>query len=403
MKNNEQIELLAPAGSIEKLKWAIMYGANAVYIGGQDYSLRANAKNFSLADITEGVKYAHEHNAKVYVAVNILFHNNDINGLDNYLKELESIGVDAIIFSDPSVIDVVNKNNINLEMHLSTQHSTLNYETAKYFESKGVKRIVLGRECSKKDIELIRKNTNIDLEVFIHGAMCTGYSGRCTLSNYLTNRDSNRGGCSQICRWIFDLYDKDKNLIESETNFSIATKDLSMLKHIPELIDLGVKSFKIEGRMRSIYYIATILDVYRKVIDNYLKAKENYIYDESLEKVLRRCANRDSVPQFFYKKAGVNEQYYAGREEVSNQDFLGIVMEYDKENKELVVEQRNFFKVGDEIVIFAPQKEKLLLKVTYIKDIDGNNIDAARHPRQIVRIPCDVNIEVNSILRVDFS
>jgi putative protease len=301
-------ELLAPAGNLEKLKYAILYGADAVYIGGRNYGLRANNDNFSIDEIKEACHYAHEHKARVYVTVNIIFHNEDVNGLEDYLVALDKCNVDAIIVSDPVVIALAKKVIPNMEIHLSTQQSTINYEAVKYWKSEGVKRVVLGREASGSDIKDIIDKTGVDIEVFIHGAMCSGYSGRCVLSNYLTMRDSNRGGCSQICRWNFTLQDENQNMVNNN-DYAIAPKDLSMLKYIPNLIDMGVKSFKIEGRMRSIYYIATIIHTYRRVIDSYCNKQSGYEYNKNYEKILYQCANRDAVPQFFEHKPGLEEQY----------------------------------------------------------------------------------------------
>jgi putative protease len=396
---NKNIELLAPAGNLEKVKWAIMYGADAVYFGGKNYGLRANANNLSIKEIKEACHFVHSYNKKVYVTVNIVFHNEDLEGLTKYLIELDKCKVDAIIISDPFIIDIVKQNKLNFEIHLSTQQNTLNYEACKYFEAEGITRIVLAREVSKKDIIDIKKHSNIELETFIHGAMCVGYSGRCVLSNYFTLRDSNRGGCSQICRWNFSLYDKSKHLI-SNKDFSIAVKDLSMAKHIPELINIGVKSFKIEGRMRSIYYIATVIHIYRKIIDDYLNKK--ITYNEEYEYELYRCANREAIPQYFTKKPGVEGQYYLGREEMSNKDFLGIVLEYDDKRKEIILEQRNYFKVNDDITLFGPNTDTFNLKVEYIKDEKLNSLDAARHPKQIVRIPCNKKVNKNDIIRIKF-
>lgn len=392
-----KVELLAPAGNLERLKWAIMYGADAVYIGGEKFSLRANAINFTLDEIKEGTIFAHSFNAKVYVTVNIVFHNEDFSGLIKYLKSLEKIGIDGIISSDLFIIDLLKENNINLDFHLSTQSSTLNSESAKFYKKENVKRLVLARECSKNDIESIIK-TKIDTEVFIHGAMCMGYSGRCTLSNYLTNRDSNRGGCAQICRWAFDLKEV-KN--ETNTKFSIAPKDLSHLKFIPDLIDLGVTSFKIEGRMKSIYYISTILSVYRRVIDEYEKTKK-YEYNKNDEIELYRCANRESIPQYFDKKPGVEAQYYVGRCEITNQDFLGVVLGYDEVNKEIILEERNYFKVGDKINIFGPRKKSFSITVKYIKNEEDEYVDFACHPKEILKIPCKKKVEKYDLIRVDF-
>ena len=394
-----KIELLAPAGDLERLKWAFRYGADAVYLGGEKFSLRSMAKNFTLDEIKEGVEFAHNLNKKVYVTVNIVFHEDDIEDLVDYLKKLEEYKVDAIIASDMFILDLLKENNINLEFHLSTQSSCLNKESASFFKKEEVKRVVRARECSKNDIVDIIKSTGIDTEVFIHGAMCMGYSGRCALSNYMTNRDSNRGACAQICRWVFDLYD-EKEKINDNVDFSFSPKDLSMLKFIPDLIEIGVTSLKIEGRMKSIYYLATLLSVYRKVIDDYYAG--NYKYNKEDEIILERVANRDSLPQYFDKKPGVNEQYYIGREENSNQDFLGVVLDYDKDNKEIVIEQRNFFKVGDTINIFGPNKESFNLEVKYIKNIDGELVDAARHAQEIIRIPSDKKVDKFDLIRVKF-
>lgn len=394
-----KVELLAPAGDLERLKWAVLYGADAVYLGGQKFSLRANAKNFSIDEIKEGVEYAHKNGVKVYVTVNILFHEDDFTGLIDYLKDLEKVGVDAIISSDIFIIDLLKENNINLEFHLSTQSSCLNKEAVKFYQKEGVKRVVLARECSKNDIENIIKETGIDTEVFIHGAMCMGYSGRCTLSNYMTNRDSNRGACAQICRWVFDLYDENVK-INDDVDFSFSPKDLSELKFLPQMIDLGIKSFKIEGRMKSIYYVATLLSVYRRVIDRYYEG--NYTYDKNDEIELYRCANRDALPQYFDKKPGVNEQYFIGRQENTNQDFLGVVLDYDEENKEIIFEQRNYFEVGDTINIFGPKKESFNLKIKYIKNEKNELVDAARHPQEILRIYCDKKVDKFDLMRVNF-
>ena len=375
----KKIELLAPAGDMERLKIAYLYGADAVYIGG-DFNLRANASNFTLEDIKKATEYAHRLNKKLYVTVNIALHNKELEGIDDYLKELDKIKVDAIIVSDPVIIKKA-RELTNLEVHLSTQNSTLNKEAIEFFKNEGVSRIVLARECSYKDIKDIKNNINIELEVFIHGAICASYSGRCTLSNYLTNRDSNRGGCSQICRWDFELKENEEDL-KGDRPFTFCTKDLSMINHIPKLIELGVDSLKVEGRMRSSYYIATIIKVYRTVIDNYYNKKE-YIYNGEYEKVLRRSANRDSVTQFFDGIFDKTTQYYNGRQEITNQDFLGTILDY--KDGFMKVEQRNYFEKNDTVVIFGP-KEEFTFKIEEIYDESGEKIDVVRHPKQIVYI-----------------
>ena len=387
MKNKP--ELLAPAGDLERLKVAFHYGADAVYFGGPAFGLRANAINFTFEEMKEAANYAHKIGKKVYVTVNIVLHNKEAELLEDYLKKIEETGIDAIIVSDPYVIEKA-RECTNLEIHLSTQQSTINYEAVKFFKEQGVTRIVLGRECSKTEIKEIIERIPIEIETFIHGAMCAGYSGRCVLSNYLTDRDANRGGCSQICRWDFDLLDENGRIIEGDKKFTLCSKDLSLLKYIPEMIDMGITSFKIEGRMRSIYYIATIVSVYRKVIDAYLNDPEHYIYNKELEKILRACANRDSVPQFFDGEYGNECSYYNGREEVSNQDFLGLIKSY--ENGIATVEQRNYFQKGDIVEIFGPKHEDITYTIDKIIDEDNSEIEVVRHPRQIVKLPIDIEV-----------
>ena len=389
----KKIELLAPAGDLERLKVALLYGADAVYVGGNLFSLRANTQNFSMDELREGVLFAHNLGKKVYVAVNIVMHNKELKYILNYLKELDSIGVDAIIVSDLAIIDMALKNT-NLEVHLSTQASTTNREAAMFFKNLGVSRIVLARETSKEDIEDIR-SVDIELECFIHGAMCSSYSGRCVLSNYFTNRDSNRGGCSQICRWDFKLLDSFKNEIKGDKDFSFCTKDLSMLKYLPDMIELGVSSLKIEGRMRSLYYVATVVDIYRRAIDEYYSG--NYKYNLDYEKILFRCANRDSVPQFFNGKYDYTCSYYNGRQEISNQDFLGIVDDYY--DNCMVVRQRNYFKLGDEVEVFGPGRELVSFIIDKMYDEEGNLIDVARHPNQIIRIPIKFKVNKWDLIR----
>ena len=387
------VELLAPAGDLERLKLAFHYGADACYIGGRDYSLRANAKNFSLDEMKEAVNFAHNLNKKVYVTVNIIFHNEDLDGLIKYLQELSKIKVDAVIVSDIAVVNIINDYKIPLEIHLSTQASTLNSYAASFWKKHNIKRIVLAREASKEDIKAIKEKTGLDLEVFIHGAMCTSFSGRCVLSNYATNRDSNRGGCAQVCRWMF-------NINESENTFMMMPKDLNMAYYLKDLIDLGVNSFKVEGRMRSIYYVASIIMTYRNLID---KIKTNNLTKKDLDysiAVLNQTANRESAPQFFNGIPTYKEQYYNGREEQSNQDFLGIVLSYDEENETAVIEQRNFFQKGDIVEFIGPNLETFTYEVNKIYDIDDNLIDVARHPKMIVKIPISIKLNKDDIMRI---
>jgi putative protease len=397
-----KIELLAPAGSFEKMKYAFLYGADAVYFGGKDYSLRANAKNFSKEEIKSAVEYAHSLDKKVYVTVNIVFHNEDLDGLKDYLIYLSEIKVDAIITSDVAVMNIINSNNINLEIHVSTQSSILNYETALFYKKMGATRVVLAREANKKDIRRIKEETGLEIECFAHGAMCTSFSGRCVLSNYCTNRDSNRGGCAQVCRWTFD-YLKDNNKI-TDIPFSMTPKDLNMVSHIREMIESGVNSFKIEGRMRSIYYVSTVILIYRRLIDKIMNNTLTLEDEKYALKVLNRVANRDSAPQFFDRLPDESDQYYLGREEVSNQDFLGLVVEVHDDYT--IVEERNAFKIGDEVEIFGPNHETYSFKVDEMWDMDDNILDIARHPQMKVKIKIPYKVEVDDMIRIkiiDFS
>lgn len=386
-------EVLSPAGDLERLKWALMYGADAVYIGGYNYSLRANANNFSIQDITEGVDFAHSLGKKVYVTVNILFHNEDLEGLTEYLTTLSDIGVDAFIVSDLAVIKRIKELNLKPEIHISTQESSVNKLAVKFWESVGATRVVLARECSKIDIIDIKNNTNAELEVFIHGAMCTSYSGRCVLSNYVTKRDSNRGGCSQVCRFIFKTKKYD--------DFQIASKDLSMIDHIPELVDMGVSSLKIEGRMRSMYYIATVVNTYKNVVTLYKEGKLTSELMEYYKRVLNRLSNRENKSQFFTGDVNVSDQYYTGRKEVSNQDFLGVVLDYS--DNVMKIEQRNNFKVGDTIEVFGPNTLATKIKVDSIINEENESVSVASHPQEVLYVKVPFKVEKNDILRVPIS
>ena len=395
-----KIELLAPAGSLEKLKVAFHYGADACYIGGRDFSLRANATNFSIDEIKEACDIAHELGKKIYVTVNIVFHNEDVKELEEYLRSLEKTGVDAIIMSDPWLISFVKEKKINLELHMSTQASTLNYESVNFWKDLGVSRVVLARELHYSEIKDIIDKTGMEIETFVHGAMCSSYSGRCVLSNYFTNRDANRGGCAQVCRYCFDLYDDNKEKVESDTDFTMSTKDLSLISMLPKMIEIGIASLKIEGRMRSNYYIATVVSTYRDAIDSYYDGSLNEEKLAYYKKVLNRVANRDSEEQFFNTFPDVKGQYFLGRQEVSNQDFLGIVLDYDEVNKIVTISERNFFKKGDVVEIFGPKTKTITFTVPDIYNEDGEMVDAARHPEEIIRFKLDVLVRKDDIMRI---
>ena len=414
----KKIELLSPAGDLERLKVTLLYGADAVYLGGKLYNLRANATNFSLEDLKEGCQFAHKlgkkvfltlnivfHNEdilgvndyirdvveagidakKVFLTLNIVFHNEDILGVNDYIRDVVEAGIDAFIVSDLAIIRYIKQHYPQVEVHLSTQASTMNYEAALFYKSMGVDRIVLARELSKDEIREIIDKASIDIEVFIHGAMCTCVSGRCSLSNYVTNRDANRGGCSQVCRFAFTTDDG--------SNFTMATKDLNMARYVSELIEMNVTSMKVEGRMRSLYYLATVIGAYRKIIDNYYN---HTLTDEVLnkqEKILDRVANREVSTHYYLKEADASDQYYTGRVEISNQDYLGQVIDYDRDKCLLQIKERNYFKVGDKVTLFTPRDE-MTFTVSKIYDDSYNLVDVARHPDNIYFIEIKIAFDV---------
>ena len=390
----EKIELLSPAGDLEKLRIAYLYGADACYIGGKDYSLRAKANNFSTNEIKEAVSFAHNLGKKIYVTLNIIFHNEDLEGVTKYLKELSKANVDAVIISDVFLIDIIKKETPNLKIFLSTQDSVTNKESVKYFMNKGVSRVVLARELTKDEIKEIYDETKCELEIFLHGAMCTSYSGRCVLSNYFTNRDSNRGGCCQVCRFCFNL-DKDK-----EPKFQIATKDLNLSKFIKDLIEINVTSLKVEGRMRGTYYLATVNSCYRNLIDAYYSNNQDEKFIERNINLLNRVSNRESSSQYFKGYVDNNDQYYNGRLENSNQDFLAQVIDYDKNTKEAIIEQRNYFKKGDIVNLIGPGNIDIDFKIEYIKDKDNNLVDIANHPKEVLKIKVPQEVTKDFMIRV---
>ncbi|MEF3692757.1 MAG: U32 family peptidase [Acholeplasmataceae bacterium] len=389
------IELLAPAGDLEKLKIALLYGADAVFIGGQNFSLRARASNFSIKDIKEAADFAHERNKKVYVTTNIIPHNEDLEGLVEYLKELESCGIDAIISASPYIIDHALKHT-SLEVHLSTQQSTTNIEAVNYWYEKGVKRIVLARELDMNEIKYLTKNVEADIEVFVHGGMCMSFSGRCSLSNNMTERDANRGGCAHSCRWNYTL--TKNNEVVNGNYFSMSSKDLEALDYVPSLIDANVKSLKIEGRMKSLHYIATVVGTYRKLIDDYIR--DGKIDDISIyEKEIQKAENRQASYGFFAGMPGIEQQLYNQRSEQPTQTFIGLVQSYNPETQEAIIEQRNYFECGDQIEVFHPNGSKHEFLLTSMVDLDGVETPIARHPKQVLKIQIPFAVEPYAMLR----
>ena len=384
-----KIELLSPAGDLERLKIALLYGADAVYIGGKDYSLRANANNFSLEEIKEACDFAHNLHKKVYLTLNIVFHNEDIDGVYDYIKDVVKAGIDAFIVSDLFIVKYIH-DNFDVEVHLSTQASTTNMESVKYLMDEGVKRVVLAREVGLSEIKEIIDETGVDVECFIHGAMCTFYSGRCVLSNYFTNRDSNRGGCAQVCRFNFNIGDKP---------FSMAVKDLNASYIIKDMIEAGVKSLKVEGRMRSPYYLATVMSSYRKIIDSYYDGNLDKEILEEENKILSRVSNRDNSTHFFTREANLNDQYYSGRWEISNQDYLAFVLDYDKDKKLCKIAQRNYFSVGDTVLIFTPDGQRILHVIDKLYNADMEEVLKANHAEEILYFNIDKEIPYASMIR----
>ena len=388
----DKIELLSPAGDLERLKVTLSYGADAVYIGGRQYSLRANATNFSIEEIKEGCDFAHKLNKKVYLTLNIVFHNEDMDGVEEYIKQVVDAGIDAFIVSDPFIISHIKTNYPQVEVHLSTQNSTSNYKSVEYFKDEGIDRVVLARELSKNEIKQIIDKTGVDIEVFIHGAMCTCFSGRCALSNYVTNRDANRGGCAQVCRFAFET--------DEEKKFTMATKDINMARYIGDMIDIGIKSLKVEGRMRSLYYLATVIGTYREIIDSYYAGTLDEEKLNILEYRLSRVANREVSTHYFTKEADEKDQYYTGRQEISNQDYLGLITGYDYDNKCIILVERNYFKPKDKIEFFTPTGEVYEYEVDKIYDENMNELEVARHPEQVLKLKFDKELPPYSMIRL---
>lgn len=387
----KKIELLSPAGDLERLKIACLYGADAVYIGGKNYSLRANATNFSIEDIKLGCEFAHKYNKKVYLTLNIVFHNEDIDGVYDYIRDVVDAGIDAFIVSDLFIVKYI-KDNFDVEVHLSTQDSITNLEAIKFLKSQGIDRVVPGREVNRNDLKKMIDETGMDIEVFIHGAMCTFVSGRCVLSNYFTNRDANRGGCAQICRFNFSMDNLD--------DYRIAVKDMNMVTNIKDMIEIGITSLKIEGRMRSPYYLATVLSSYRRIIDS---VYDNTINDSIIEqelKILSRVSNRENSTHFYDHYADSNDQYYGSRQENSNQDYLGIILE--KNDNLYKIKQRNYFKLGDTVEIITPNMEIIKYTIDNLYNSDMSEISIANQADSTLYIKIDKNLPINSMIRKEY-
>lgn len=403
----KKVELLAPAGNLEKLKMAIIYGADAVYLGGEAFGLRANADNFTRDDLKAGLEFAHSRGKKVFVTMNIIPHNDDFPGMPNYIRELTELGVDAIILSDPGVYSLVKGISPQMEIHLSTQANNTNYMSARFWYDHGVKRIVLARELSIKEIKEIRDKipSDLDLEIFIHGAMCISYSGRCLLSNYMTGRDSNRGLCAHPCRWQYHLMEEKRPgeyfpVYENERGtFIFNSKDLCMIEYLPQIIDAGVTSLKIEGRMKSSYYVATVVKAYRQALDAYYELGENYKFETKWLEEVSKASHREFTTGFYFEKPSSETQIYHTSSYIRDYDFIGMVIDYDKNTGIATVEQRNRMVKGEEIEIVNPEGDFFVQKIQYMKNIDGEEIDAAPHPQMIVYMPVEQEVYPYTMLR----
>lgn len=395
------LELLAPAGNLSKLKTAIKFGADAVYIGGEEFSLRTAADNFTYDEMREGIEFAHTRGKKVYVAVNIVPRSDELERIREYAKKLYEMEADGVIVSDLGAFSVIKNAVPDLPIHISTQANNTNYESANMWHSMGATRIVLARELSLGEIKTVRENlpSDCEIEVFVHGAMCVSYSGRCLLSNYLTNRDSNKGECAQPCRWKYYLMEEKRPgeympVFENDKGtFIFNSKDLCMIEHIKELDEAGVKSLKIEGRVKSEYYVSTVVKAYRKAIDDYYAGKE---FDRKLFDEVLKVSHREYSKGFYF---GNPEQIYTYGSYVRNYDIVGVVLAYDKETKTATIEQRNRFFKGDEVEFMPPVGDYISAKITKIMTEDGEEVDSAPHPQQILKIPVDTPLEVDTIMR----
>ena len=400
-------ELLIPAGSLDVLKTAVIYGADAVYIGGEAFGLRAKARNFSIEEMQEGIAFAHERGVKVYVTANILAHNGDLPGVEAYFKELKQAEPDALIISDPGVFDIARRVLPDTDIHISTQGNNTNYGTYQFWHRMGAKRVVSARELSLEEIRQIRANIPQDMEIesFIHGAMCISYSGRCLLSNFLTGRDANQGACTHPCRWKYSLVEETRPgeympVYEGERGtYIFNSKDLCMIEYIPELVEAGIDSFKIEGRMKTALYVATVARTYRKAIDDF--QKDPKLYRENMEwykAEIGKCTYREFTTGFYFGKPTEDAQIYDSNTYVKNYTYLGTAEETDG-NGAFRMEQKNKFSVGETVEVMKPDGRNLTAVVREIRDEEGNPQESAPHPKQQLWVDLGMDVEVYDILR----
>lgn len=400
-------ELLIPAGSLEVLKTAVLYGADAVYIGGEMFGLRAKAKNFSNEDIKQGIEYAHKYNAKVYITANIVAHNEDLDKVKDYFKELKEIKPDALIISDPAIFTIAREVVPEIDIHISTQANNTNYGTYNFWHQLGATRVVSARELSLAEIKEIRKNIpdSLEIESFIHGAMCISYSGRCLLSNYFTGRDANQGACTHPCRWKYAVVEENRPgeylpVYENDRGtYIFNSKDLCMIEYIPEIVDAGINSLKIEGRMKTALYTATVARTYRQAIDDYFESEELYrsrinYYKEEIAK----CTYRQFTTGFYFGKPNEETQIYDSNTYIKEYTYIGIVQGHNGLDY-IEIEQKNKFSIGDKIEVMNPNGENDILEVKHILDEDGNQMESAPHPKQKIYVDLEKKIQVGYLLR----
>lgn len=406
-KSGKKVELLAPAGNLEKLKMAIIYGADAVYIGGKSFSLRSASDNFSIDDMKEGIEFAKDRDKKIYLTLNVIPHNEDVDGITQYIKEVAHLGFDAVIVSDPGVFTIVKEEAPHLEIHISTQANNTNYRSVKFWQTMGATRVVLARELSLNEIkEIYTKTTgSVEIECFVHGAMCISYSGRCLLSTYMTGRDANKGACAQPCRWEYHVVEEKRPgeyfpvVEDAKGTYIYNSKDLCMLPYLPELINAGVKSLKLEGRMKSSYYVAIVVGAYRRALDDYYKDPKNYVFDEKLMAEVSKASHREYTTGFYLKKPDGDDRIFGTSSYVRSYEFIGIVLEYDVSTKLAKIEQRNRIFKGEEIEILVPGEEFFIQKIDVLLDKNHVEIDVAQHAQMIIYIQMEREVLPNTILR----
>lgn len=395
-----KIELLAPAGNLEKAKIAILYGADAVYIGGKQFSLRSRASNFSIDEIAELVQFANAHHAHVHVTVNMLPHESDLEGIEEYLQTLDSIGVHAIIVASPSIMMLAKKLGCHFEVHVSTQHSSTNSSAVQFWKEKGMDRVVLARECGMDAIQSICEKNLLPIEVFIHGGMCISFSGRCVLSNHMTLRDANRGGCAQSCRWKYHLMDQEEEISDPNNLFSMSSKDLQAVDYIEDFIRMGVASLKIEGRMKSAYYLATVVSSYRMLIDSiYEKGHADALIIERVKKEIAKAENRPTGPGFYEGLPGFEVQLYQDHDETVTQEYVAIVQSYDEESQIATLQVKNHFVPNQDLEIFGPHIPSTIVHVGNVYDVDENLVEVCNKPMQVIHTKWQGPIEENAMIR----